>query len=217
MSRRCRFAESWDSSRLTLQEHQCRLHIGSFYLLGSTESAHLGREGPADPAVDSVWHSTYEQTQAELVKHFIRHGNYMTHVTILTHPVYLTEPLVKTQNFEMPTRDPGNWLWPCEYVEEITSRLKGEVPHAGENPFLKVGNEKELYFNGEGIQMMHIPAAHTDGDTLVYFRRCGVISAGDLFLTTSYPVVDLERGGSIQGVIAGLNRILDLAIPAHHE
>jgi cyclase len=79
------------------------------------------------------------------------------------------------------------------------------------------GNEKELYFNGEGIQMMHVPAAHTDGDTLVYFRRSDVISAGDLFLTTAYPVIDRQRGGSIQGVIAGLNLILDLAIPAHHE
>jgi len=79
------------------------------------------------------------------------------------------------------------------------------------------GDEKELYFNGEGIQMMHIPRAHTDGDTLVYFRRSDVISTGDLFLTTGYPVIDLERGGSLQGVIAGLNRILDLAIPAHHE
>jgi len=79
------------------------------------------------------------------------------------------------------------------------------------------GSDKELYFNGEGIQMMHIPAAHTDGDTLVYFRRSDVISAGDLFLTTGYPVIDLQRGGSLQGVIAGLNRILDLAIPAHHE
>jgi len=79
------------------------------------------------------------------------------------------------------------------------------------------GNEKELYFNSEGIQMLHIPAAHTDGDTLVFFRRSDVISAGDLFLTTGYPVIDLERGGSIQGVIAGLNLILDLAIPAHHE
>jgi cyclase len=79
------------------------------------------------------------------------------------------------------------------------------------------GNEKELYFNGEGIQMIHIPAAHTDGDSLVYFRRSDVISAGDLFLTTGYPVIDLARGGSLRGVIAGLNRILDLAIPAHHE
>jgi cyclase len=80
-----------------------------------------------------------------------------------------------------------------------------------------LGEEKELYFNGEGIQILHEPAAHTDGDSIVYFRRSDVISAGDIFLTTGYPVIDLAKGGSLQGVIAGLNRILDLAIPAHHE
>jgi cyclase len=80
-----------------------------------------------------------------------------------------------------------------------------------------LGGEKELYFNGEGIQILHQPAAHTDGDSIVYFRRSDVISAGDIFITTGYPVIDLAKGGSLQGVIAGLNRILDLAIPAHHE
>ncbi|PWU02752.1 MAG: hypothetical protein C5B51_20355 [Terriglobia bacterium] len=80
-----------------------------------------------------------------------------------------------------------------------------------------VGDEKEVYYNGEGIQILHQPAAHTDGDSIVYFRRSDVVSAGDIFNATSYPVIDLERGGSLQGVIAGLNRILDLAIPAHHE
>ncbi len=80
-----------------------------------------------------------------------------------------------------------------------------------------LGDEKELYFNGEGIQMLHLPSAHTDGDTVVYFRRSDVISAGDIYRTDGYPVIDLQRGGSLQGVIDGLNRILDLAIPAHHE
>ena len=99
----------------------------------------------------------------------------------------------------------------------VTPKGQDPVPSAAWPTDTYSGTEKELYFNGEGIQMMHIPAAHTDGDTLVYFRRSDVISAGDLFLTTAYPVIDLERGGSLQGVIAGLNRILDLAIPAHHE
>jgi glyoxylase-like metal-dependent hydrolase (beta-lactamase superfamily II) len=74
--------------------------------------------------------------------------------------------------------------------------------------------ERKLFFNGEGIEMIHIPAAHTDGDTLVFFRRSDVISTGDLFVTNRYPIVDLEKGGNIQGVIAGLNRIIALAIPA---
>jgi len=68
------------------------------------------------------------------------------------------------------------------------------------------------FFNGEGVQIIHQPAAHTDGDSLVYFRFSDVIVAGDIFLTTSYPIIDLQRGGSVQGIIDGLNRILDLSI-----
>jgi len=73
--------------------------------------------------------------------------------------------------------------------------------------------KKELFFNGEAIEIEHQPSAHTDGDSLVFFRRSDVVSTGDLFSTTSYPIVDLARGGNIQGVIAGLNRILDITIP----
>jgi len=80
-----------------------------------------------------------------------------------------------------------------------------------------VGLEKELYFNGEAVLMYHIPAAHTDGDSLVYFRKSDVVATGDIYRTDGYPVIDLARGGSVQGVIDGLNRVLDLAVPAHHE
>jgi cyclase len=76
---------------------------------------------------------------------------------------------------------------------------------------------KELYFNGESIQILHQPAAVTDGDSLVYFRRSDVVSTGDIFMTTGYPKIDLAAGGSVQGVLDGLNHILDLTIPAHHE
>jgi cyclase len=68
------------------------------------------------------------------------------------------------------------------------------------------------FFNGEGIEIIHQPSAHTDGDSLVWFRGSDVIAAGDVFLTTTYPVIDRERGGTINGVIDGLNRILDLAV-----
>jgi glyoxylase-like metal-dependent hydrolase (beta-lactamase superfamily II) len=68
------------------------------------------------------------------------------------------------------------------------------------------------YFNGEAVIVYHAPAANTDGDSLVFFRRSEVISAGNLFSTISYPAIDVEAGGSIQGVIDGLNQILDLAV-----
>ncbi|HTA67195.1 MAG TPA: hypothetical protein VK776_02910, partial [Bryobacteraceae bacterium] len=67
------------------------------------------------------------------------------------------------------------------------------------------------------IQMFHEPAAHTDGDTIVFFRRSDVVSAGDLFVTTSYPIIDIDRGGNIQGVVKALNHILDITIPAEKQ
>lgn len=69
------------------------------------------------------------------------------------------------------------------------------------------------FFNGEGIQLIHAPAAHSDGDSLVYFRGTDVIALGDVMSDDTYPVIDVERGGSINGVIDALNRVLDLAIP----
>ena len=68
------------------------------------------------------------------------------------------------------------------------------------------------FFNGEGVQLMHLPSAHSDGDSLVWFRGSDVLAVGDVYVTTTYPFVDRQRGGTINGIIDGLNRILDLAI-----
>ena len=67
------------------------------------------------------------------------------------------------------------------------------------------GARRELTVNGEGLELRHLPAAHTDGDTIAFFRRSDVIAVGDLFSTESYPVIDLARGGSVQGVLAALD------------
>jgi cyclase len=69
-----------------------------------------------------------------------------------------------------------------------------------------------MYLNGEGIQVIHEPAAHTDGDTIVFFRRGDVIATGDIIDTTRFPVIDIKRGGSVQGEIDALNRLMDLSI-----
>ena len=73
-------------------------------------------------------------------------------------------------------------------------------------------DDKEIFFNDEAIQLLYQPG-HTDGDVVVFFRRSDVVSAGDLFLTTTYPVIDVANGGSLQKIIDGLNRILDVTIP----
>ena len=75
----------------------------------------------------------------------------------------------------------------------------------------------DMYFNGESIQLRHQPRAHTDGDSLVYFRRSDVIATGGVYLTTSYPFIDAARGGSLQGIIDALNELIDLMIPDANE
>jgi glyoxylase-like metal-dependent hydrolase (beta-lactamase superfamily II) len=73
---------------------------------------------------------------------------------------------------------------------------------------------KDFHFNGEAVFLYHAPNAHTDADTIVLFRESDVVSTGDLFVPGSYPFIDRARGGSVQGLIAGLNQILHLTVPA---
>jgi cyclase len=444
------FADSWDASRLTLQEHQCRVHVAPYIYHGPLNLRIWEEKDPETQQVIAIknYISTYEQTrtiwmdgrphpsayaphtfmgfstgtwngqvltvitthlkqgwlrrngvpesdQTTLFERFTRHGKYLSHMVIITDPVYLAEPMIRTTDFVVAEQDGGNWLWPCEYVEEIAGRPKGDVPHylPGENPYLQefvtrtgapapavrggadtiypeyqaklkagapasaaeaprvsqarnpdtgelqilpvqgnvyviaggggnvtvqvgpsgailvdsksgptadwilaevkkvsvvnkpiryvlntsadadhlggnenlakalgsaagwtiintpgasqtavqilahdavmarvnnlpttawptetfVGLEKEFYFNGEAVFMYHIPDAHTDGDSIVHFRKSDVVATGDIYRTDSYPVIDLQRGGGVRGIIDGLNRVLDLAVPAHHE
>jgi cyclase len=450
-------AESWDASRLTLQEHQCRVHISPYIYRGPLALRIWEEKDPFTQQVVAIknYISTYEQTRtiwmdgrphpsefaphtwmgfstgkwegniltvytthikqgwlrrnglpesdyATMTEHFIRHGDYFTHMVILDDPVYLAEPMVKTEDFALNINGGINWLWPCEYVLETNAKPRGVVPHylPGKNPFLQEfydfarvtsaaasggpetmypefradmnkrsaarartpeqprmpkvqkpgeveilpvqgnvyliagaggniavqigeqgvlmvdtgsaampekvlaavrslapgkpiryilnthvhpdhtgGNEyiakqvgsvakvavvntpgstafgtvqilanenvlarmdkadnglkpypveawptetyidqiKELFFNKEAIEMFHHPTAHTDGDSYVYFRRSDVLATGDVFTPTNYPVIDLLRGGTVQGVIDSLNHLLDLAIPEHHQ
>jgi hypothetical protein len=73
-----------------------------------------------------------------LIDHFIRHDNHLTHVSVVTDPLYLTEPLVKSEDYLLNDNTGGNWLWPCEYVEELPNHDNSRVPSfmPGENPFL---------------------------------------------------------------------------------
>jgi glyoxylase-like metal-dependent hydrolase (beta-lactamase superfamily II) len=77
--------------------------------------------------------------------------------------------------------------------------------------------EWSLFSNGEAVQLFHVPAAHSDGDTIVFFRRSDVVSTGAIFDAEGYPRFDRSRGGSIDGIIEGLNRLLDIAIPGENQ
>lgn len=337
--------------------------------------------------------------QATLTEHFIRHGDYLTHVTILKDPAYLTEPLIKSEDFVMNLHgSDASWVYHCRSAEEIVNRPKDQIPNylPGQNPFLEEfakryglpenaalggaetmypeyrlkmtkssrpvsrdrvlprpappaeiqttkvqgnvyllvgdganvlvqtgeqgvllvdtgkeelstkmlaairklsqkpirwvlntgsdadhvggneavanlagssrhialvntpfstavntveivasdpvlgrmsaaegnrpayrveawptetfqGDRDDVFYNGEAAEMWHVPAAHADGDSIVFLRRSDVIATGDLFDTDHYPVIDLAHGGSLQGIIDGLNKVIELAIPALTE
>ena len=80
-----------------------------------------------------------------------------------------------------------------------------------------VSGQKEVHFNDEPIEIRWQKNAHTDGDSFVIFRRSDVVASGDIFVTTTFPFIDLDRGGSIQGEIEALNNLIDIAIPKHEE
>ena len=99
----------------------------------------------------------------------------------------------------------------------LTRMTEANIATAGRPLNTYYGETKDFFFNRESIVLYHDAAAHTDGDSIVFFRRSDVLVAGDLYVTTTYPVIDLKNGGGVQGVINGLNRILNLAVPEHQQ
>jgi cyclase len=80
------------------------------------------------------------------------------------------------------------------------------------NTFFESG--RDFFFNGEAVFLYHQPSQN-DGNLFVYFRGSDVLVSGDLFVTTRYPVIDLEAGGRVDGYLDGLNKMLDIAVPAY--
>jgi len=74
-------------------------------------------------------------------------------------------------------------------------------------------NRKSLRINDEAIDVTYQPAAHSDADSFVFFRRSDVVAAGDILDMTRFPAIDVANGGSIQGEIDALNRLIALAVP----
>jgi hypothetical protein len=185
-------ADSWDASRLTLREHQCKVHISPYILHGPIQVRMWEEKDPRTQQLVAIqmYLNTYEQDrtiwmdgrahppeyaphtfqgfstgkwdgdiltvytthikqewirrngvpnseQSTMIEHFIRHGNILSHLEIWSDPVYLTEPLIRSEEFVLNERTGGNWLWPCEYVDEIVDRPHSAVPHylPGKSPF----------------------------------------------------------------------------------
>jgi glyoxylase-like metal-dependent hydrolase (beta-lactamase superfamily II) len=107
----------------------------------------------------------------------------------------------------------------AERVAPIVA-AEGALRHLAKSPAVIWPTEvfhysrKAMYLNGEAIEMLHQPAAHTDSDLFAFFRRSDVVMAGDVLDTRQFPVIDVARGGSIQGELAALDRLAEIAVPS---
>lgn len=101
--------------------------------------------------------------------------------------------------------------------------IERDVPPSppGALPMLTFGDELILHWNGDLVRIIHFPGAHTDGDSFVFFTKANVIHLGDTFFSGMYPFIDINAGGSIDGMIAAADKALTLVndetkiIPGH--
>lgn len=94
---------------------------------------------------------------------------------------------------------------------------KAPTPQAAWPTVTWFEGNKEVFFNEEPVVTFPVPPGHTDGDAIVFFRRSDVLAAGNIFDMNYFPEINLTAGGNVQGVLDGLNHLLDIAIPKHEQ
>jgi len=105
-------------------------------------------------------------------------------------------------------------------AEKVLTRMSAPTGQAAPFPFPNWPTETfdtgrhYMFLNGEAIEVLQQPAAHSDGDAVVFFRRSDVLVTGDVFDADRFPVIDVARGGSVQGEIDALNRLIAIAVPS---
>jgi|SRR5499427_6730932 len=102
--------------------------------------------------------------------------------------------------------------------DELRSRLasppNGPKPSAAALPLITYKGAMTVHMNGEDIQLIAVPVAHTDGDTMVKFPNADVIMTGDFYRSVGFPNIDRANGGTLNGMLAGLQAVVDNAGPA---
>lgn len=107
--------------------------------------------------------------------------------------------------------------------EQISEFFKRTTPASpkGALPVMTFAEDVSFHVNGDELHVFHVDPAHTDGDSIIHWKGANVFHMGDLYFSGGYPFIDLESGGSIDGVIAAAEKVLALAndgskiIPGH--
>jgi cyclase len=106
-----------------------------------------------------------------------------------------------------------------QHIDHIDRQAPASAPAA--LPTITYPDTMTLYANGEEVRIIHPEPAHTDGDSIIQFRKANVVQTGDIYFANQYPFIDVRAGGSLDGMIKAVDRALDLAddktkiIPGH--
>jgi glyoxylase-like metal-dependent hydrolase (beta-lactamase superfamily II) len=98
-----------------------------------------------------------------------------------------------------------------QFIEAFNEKVPAAAPRA--LPVITFTDTVSFHWNGDELRATHVPPAHTDGDTVVYFRKANVVHTGDIFFNGLYPFIDVSSGGSIDGMIDAVDQILAATDP----
>ena len=99
----------------------------------------------------------------------------------------------------------------------MTDIGREKIPVERWPPSVFSGRQKDLYSNDEPVAILRVADAVTEGDALVWFRKSDVVVSGEIFNQASFPLIDVAHGGTINGIIEGLNTLLDIMVPKHNQ
>jgi glyoxylase-like metal-dependent hydrolase (beta-lactamase superfamily II) len=102
-----------------------------------------------------------------------------------------------------------------------TMHMENKPAEKGALPIITFDHDVTVHLNGEDIRALYFPAGHTDGDSVIFFSKSNVVHMGDDFVTYGFPFIDVDSGGSINGMIDGVEKVLTqvpadvMVIPGH--
>ena len=101
-------------------------------------------------------------------------------------------------------------------TEQLMKAFNRKVPPAppAALPVITFTDSLAFHLNGDDIEVSHVDPAHTDGDSIVWFKKANLIHMGDTFMSAGYPFIDLSSGGSVEGFVKAADKALALAQPS---
>lgn len=211
------------SSMLVAQKAQVNTHdvVDNIYMLtgpGGNIAVSIGEDGVF--IIDDLYARNYEQVSAAIAKLTDQQVRFVINTHWHADHSGGNELFAVKQNSTILAHDNVRKTMAEPQMIRYFKSLRPASP-AKALPVITYSKTMTLHFNGQDVVLIHVPNAHTDGDSVVFFPQANVIHMGDTFVNGSYPFIDQEHGGSIRGIIEAANKVLKIVtaktkiIPGH--